>query len=94
MPRIKGYFKEVAQFYRWQALDHVMFGYVNGLRTGIPSMPVVEAIRMFLDEFSLCEDTYCLQTAQMAYYRIAKSLISIEMGLDGDTLEVIKKPNN
>ena len=94
MGRSKGYFINVAQFYRWQALDHVMFGYVNGLRTAIPSMAIAEAIRMFLDEFGLCEDTYCLETAKMAYYRIAKSLIAIEMGLDGDTLEVIKKPNN
>lgn len=90
MGREKGYFTNIPRFYRWQSFDHIMFGYVNGLRTALPTMPTAEAIRMFLDEFGLCEDVYCLETAKASYYRIATSLAEKDMGFDAETLEPIK----
>ena len=84
MTREKGYFGNIPRFYRWQTFDHVCFGYVQGLRTAIPTMTVTAAIKQFLYEFDLCEDVYCFDNAKVAYYRIRKSFAEIEFGFDPD----------
>jgi hypothetical protein len=90
MARAKGYFTNVPRFYRWQTYDHIMFGFVIGIRTALPTMGVAEAIRTFLDVQALCEDVYCFETAKAAYYHIAKSLLEKDYGFDPDTMEIKK----
>ena len=87
MAREKGYFNNIPRFYRWQTFDHICFGYVQGLRTALPSMSTTAAIQQFLAEFDLCEEIYCFDNAKAAYYRIRKSLASKEMGFEVDPEE-------
>lgn len=86
MGRVKGYFNNIPKFYRWQTFDHICFGYVVGLRTALPTMSITEAITQFLEDFGLCEDEYCFESARAAYYRIRDSLAELEMGFDREEL--------
>jgi len=81
MTKTKGYFFDIPRFYRWQTFDYLCFGYVNGLRTAVPSMTTVASITRFLSDFDLCEDQYCWETARMSYQRIRVSYKEMEMGL-------------
>lgn len=72
--RQKGYFSNIKRFYRWQTFDHICFGYVAGMQRALPSIGNQEAVRMFLDDFGLDEDTYPLEHARAAFYRIKSSL--------------------
>jgi len=76
----KGYLYSIHRFYQYQALDLVMFGYVLGATKTLPSLPITKAVEMFLSDFNLCEDEYCLETARFTFYRILKSLKEKEEG--------------
>lgn len=77
MPKCKNYLLNVQKFYRFQTFDHIMFGYVQGLRKALPSMTLSDAILMFLDSFEIQEDNYCFDTAKQTYYRILNSIIEM-----------------
>lgn len=64
MTREKGYFSNIPRFYRWQTFDHICFGYVQGLRTAVPTMSTTAAIKIFLERFDLCEEVYCFENAK------------------------------
>lgn len=87
MTREKGYFSNIPRFYRWQTFDHICFGYVQGLRTAVPTMSTTAAIKIFLERFDLCEEVYCFENAKAAYYRIRESLATKEMGFDQEPKE-------
>lgn len=74
MPKCKNYMLNIPRFYKWQTFDHICFGYVQGIRTALPTMSVSKAVREFLTRFNIDEDTYCFETAKTAYYRILSSL--------------------
>jgi len=75
MSRCKNYLVTIDRFYRFQTFDHIMFGYVQGLRKALPGMKTAEAIRTFQEAFSLDEDTYCFYTATQTYYRLLGAII-------------------
>lgn len=77
MPKCKNYLLNVPKFYRFQTFDHIMFGYVQGLRKALPSMTLSDAILMFLDSFEIQEDNYCFDTAKQTYYRILNSIVEM-----------------
>ena len=89
MPKVKGYAVNIPRLYKWQALDLIAFGYVQGLRKAVPTMSVTQGIKMFLDTFELCEDTYCFDNAKAAYYRCISSLVEIREGFVDDVQDVI-----
>lgn len=86
MSRCKNYLVNIPRFYKLQAFDHLMFGYVQGLRKALPSMKVTDAIKTFLEAFSIDEDVYCFDTARVAYYRMLEGIV--EMSERGE------KPND
>lgn len=75
MPKCKNYLVSIERFYRFQTFDHIMFGYVQGLRKALPGMSISEAIGIFLETFEIEEDNYCLEAARQTYYRILSSII-------------------
>ena len=77
---VKGYLNGIARFYTWQTFDHISFGYIQGLRRALPTITVTTAIETFLEDFGLCEEVYCFDSAKQSYYRILKSLRNREMG--------------
>lgn len=91
MPKPKGYAINIPRLYKWQALDNICFGYVNGLRAAAPSTSITEAIKIFLDAFELCEDTYCFDNAKAGYYRVLSSLVEIRDGFIDDVGDIIVK---
>lgn len=91
MPKQKGYAVNIPRLYKWQSLDMICFGYVQGLRTALPAMSVTQAIKMFLDAFELCEDTYCFDNAKAGYYRVVSSLVEIRDGFVEDVENIIIK---
>jgi len=90
MAQCKNYLLKIDRFYRFQTFDHIMFGYVQGLRKALPGIKIAQAIRLFLDSFQIDEDTYCFYTATQTYYRILNAIIeSPEPGVkkvDDDTI--------
>ncbi len=77
MPKCKNYLLDIPKFYRYQTFDHIMFGYVNGLRKLVPSTSVKEAIEIFLNSFEIQEDDYCFDTAYGSYYRILRAIVEM-----------------
>lgn len=69
---------DIPKFYRYNALDYMMFGYVNGLRKLVPSTNVKQAIEIFLKAYELGEDDYCFDTAYGAYYRILRAIVEMQ----------------
>lgn len=72
--RIKGYLSSINRFYTWQTFDMIAFGYVIMGKRIFPKMSITKALQMFLDDFGLCEEEYCLDNARQSYYRILNSL--------------------
>jgi hypothetical protein len=77
MSKCKNYQLNIPRFYKFQAFDHMMFGYVNGLRKALPSMTIREAIRLWIESFDIDEELYCFDTARTTYYRILNSIAEI-----------------
>lgn len=77
----KGYKLNIHKFYTFNALDHVLFGFVLGMTQALPSVSINKAVEMWLERFNLCEDSYCLEAARQTYYRILKSLQDKETGM-------------
>lgn len=77
MPKCKNYLVDIDKFYKFQTFDHLMFGYVQGLRKALPSMKVSQAIKLFLEAFAIEEDNYCFETARGQYYRILNSIVEM-----------------
>lgn len=86
MPKCKNYLLNIEKFYRFQTFDHILFGYVQGLRKALPSMKVSDAIKLFLETFEIQEDDYCFDSARQTYYRILSSIVdsNIEKGIKPD----------
>ena len=88
MPKCKNYLLNIERFYRWQTFDHIMFGYVQGLRKALPGMKISEAILLFLESFGIEEDNYCFDAAKQTYYRILNSIVEVndKSKPDSDTI--------
>lgn len=89
MPKVKQYAVNIPRLYKWQTLDAICFGYVQGLRKGLPAISVSEAIRIWLEAFDLCEDDYCFDNAKAGYYRVLQSIIEIKEGYVDDVQNII-----
>jgi hypothetical protein len=90
MPKCKNYLISIAKFYKFQTFDHLMFGYIQGLRKALPGMTITEALRIFLDSFEIDEDEYCFETAKHTYYRLLSSIIEpIERGTKTDPEQIL-----
>jgi len=90
MPKCKNYLVNVPKFYKFQALDHIQFGFVQGLRKALPGMKVTQALQIFLDAFQIEEDDYCFDTAKHTYYRMLSSITEpIEKGMKVDPDQIL-----
>ena len=66
----KNVFIDVPSLYRKQALDLIMYGFVHGIQTAMPSVSVKEAIMIFADKNNLDEDDFSWESEQTAFYRM------------------------
>ena len=79
----------IPRLYKWESLDLIMFGYVQGLRYALPSLTVPIAITQFLKNFGLSEDQYPFEYAYQSYRRVIISLVEIEDGFVSDVENII-----
>ena len=92
MPKQNAYMYNIHKFYKYNAFDYILFGYIIGATHLLPTLTVTKAIEQFLADFNLCEDDLCFESARITYYRILKSLRDKEMGdvdVDDEFPEVI-----
>jgi hypothetical protein len=69
MPKEKGIISDVPRLYKVQALDNIMFGYVLGMKTALPSLSIERCVDSFMQEFDLSEDEYSRDSALCQFYR-------------------------
>ncbi len=72
MPKRKKIFFNVPLMYQRQCIDHILFGYVNGIQKAMPSVSVLECVKYFMEDNGFCEDDYPLETACTTYFRMQK----------------------
>jgi hypothetical protein len=89
MPKPKGYVVNIPRLYKWQSLDMMIFGYVQGLLYAIPTLTVTKAIKIFLENFNLTEDTYSFDYAYAGYFRVLASIVEIREGFVDDVENII-----
>jgi hypothetical protein len=66
----KNVFVDVPSLYKKQALDLIMYGYVHGIQTAMPSVSVREAIKIFAEKNDLDEAGFSWESAQTAFFRM------------------------
>jgi hypothetical protein len=64
-------------FIKKNAIDIMLFGYVCGMRRGLPAVNINKSIELYLDDFGLQED-YPFESAQRTYTRIAEDFLWID----------------
>ena len=71
----KKVFVDVPSLYRKQALDLIMFGFVHGVQTAMPSVSAREAIKIFAEKNDLEEGDFPIESAQTAFFRMRTDFI-------------------
>jgi hypothetical protein len=74
MSREKPFENRLPALYKKTAVDLIMFGYVLGLRRGLPAVTIQKALNCFLNDFGLEED-YHLESAKVSYFRITRDVL-------------------
>jgi hypothetical protein len=78
MSKEKPFENRIPAFYKKNAIDMALFGYVKGMRRGLPTVKINKSIRLFLDDFGLNEDEYPEDSAVRAYTRIAEDFLWLD----------------
>ena len=81
----KPFLNALADFYKSQAEDLIMFGYIEGVKLALPAQKVSDIILLFRKKMGLSEEDFPLECALTAYQRIKKRFIDIEK-TDGDKI--------
>lgn len=62
----------IPKMFKRQALDNLLFGFIEGMKAALPSLTINECIEMFQYKFDLSEDEYPLRSAWQTYNRMTK----------------------
>jgi len=65
------------EFYVSEIVDVALFTYVFGLQRGIPSITIMRAVELFLEDMDLSEDEYPLDQAYRTWYRMHKKYVKL-----------------
>ena len=79
MSKEKPFENKIPAFYKKNAIDIAMFGWVLGMRRGLPAVKTNKSIELFLHEFKLSEDDYPLRSALVTYERIQKEFNDLKL---------------
>ena len=74
MPKISKTESTIQKFYRRSSLHQLMFGFVQGVRATLHTVPVKQAIRMFMEQYDLTDDDYNADSALVIFDRMQKEL--------------------
>ena len=67
----------IPAIYKRTSLSLLMYGFVTGARAALHTITVANAIRMFMDEYGLTDDTYNFDSAMNTYFRIQRDIIEL-----------------
>lgn len=68
----KNEYINIPKLYKRQSLDLLMFGFVMGMQTALPSLSLRDCIVMFKKCHNLSEDDLPYSGARVSYYRMLK----------------------
>lgn len=71
----KNVFVDVPSLYKKQALDLIMYGYVHGIQTAMPSVSVREAVKIFIENNDFNDDDFSWESAQTAFFRMRADFV-------------------
>jgi len=77
MSKVKPIEKKIPALFRRNSLDHMMFGFVHGVRNVLPSTSIKEAVSLFMSTQDLTEDDYPLTSAMTIFNRMNKEFINL-----------------
>lgn len=79
MSKEKPFENKIPAFYKKNAVDLMMFGFVRGVKHTLPSMDRDSAtnrcVESFLKEFGLTEDDYPIESAMRTHTRITEDFL-------------------
>ena len=80
MPKEKGMYVNLPRLLRRQTVDILMLGYVIGYSKNapIPILQIRKGIVKFMEEMSLSEDEYPIESAVVTYYRMLREYNSFK----------------
>lgn len=62
----------IPKLYRRQALDLMLFGFIEGMKAALPSLPTNKCLEMFQYKYGLSEDELPLMSAWQTYNRMTE----------------------
>lgn len=68
---------EIDKFYKRNTFHHILYGFINGIQSAIPSITRKESAEMFKVRFKLYKDC-SVEHLLVTYERINKDLIDAE----------------
>lgn len=79
--------KAIPKLYKRSALNHLLYGYIKGLKNTLVSISTLDAVRMFMEDFGLMKDEDVKEESLLtAYNRMNAELLEIlkQNNKDGD----------
>lgn len=71
------YSVSVPKLYRRKAVDLFMFGFVEGMKSALPSLTIQECLIQFQRRTRLSDNQYPLESARTVYNRMQKEYTEI-----------------
>ncbi len=68
----------IPALYKRSALNHLMFGFVTGVRATLHTVTIKEAVYMFMDAYGLSHEDYNSDSALITFNRMQKELLNIK----------------
>jgi len=75
MPREKPFEVNIEKFYKYKAVDIMLFAWVSCLEKNLPAVNQTKAIENFLAWMGLSEDDYPLDSAKVTYSKMKKDYL-------------------
>lgn len=64
----------LSKFIQRRAFDLLLFGYVKGIVTSLPSVTIKDAVLSFMKTFDITEDEYNVTTGMATYTRMSHEI--------------------
>lgn len=68
---------DVHKFYKKNAIDTLMFGYINGILFNLPTVTLEKALLNFQKHHSLTEETFNIEANKVTYYRMRDEFMDL-----------------
>lgn len=70
--------KSIPAFYKKTALNQLMFGFVLGCRSALPTITIKQGVSMFMEEFKLDDEEFNSDSATVIFDRMQKEALDLK----------------